>query len=313
MRAATIVEKSIRIGEVPDPICGSEELLIQVAAAGMNAADILQKNGLYPPPPGIPLDIPGLEFSGTVIECGSQVREFSKGDRVMGIVGGAAQAELCTIHHSNAIRVPESMELTVAGGFCETYLTAFDALIRQAELKIGERLLINGAAGGVGLSAIAIGNAVNAQIYASARHPQHHEALKSMGALPISPENVEEHGPYDVVLELVGGVNIQSNLNNLAPDGRISVIGIGAGAKSEIDLRVLMSKRARIFGSTLRYRSTGAKAQLVHEARQQLMPLASSGKLPVTVSEIFPLERVAEAYEKFAEPGKLGKLIITFP
>ncbi|TAN24148.1 MAG: NAD(P)H-quinone oxidoreductase [Actinomycetota bacterium] len=312
MRAVVIADKQVQVGEAPDPICGSEELLIEVKAAGLNAADISQKNGLYPAPPGIPQEIPGLEIAGIVKEMGNQVAGFSIGDTVMGIVGGAAQAELCKIHFTNAVPVPKGMDLISAGGFCETYFTAYDALVRQANLQWSEKLLINGAAGGVGLSAIALGRTMNAQVIASARHSEHHENLRQLGAVPILPDDLKQFGPYDVILELVGAPNLQNDLTNLAMEGRISVIGIAAGARTEIDLRTLMSKRSRIFGSTLRARSTHAKALLVRELETHVLPLYGQGKLPVTIAATYPFSEVQRAYDKFARPGKMGKIILTF-
>lgn len=312
MRSVVISDKEIHVSNAPDPVCGSEDLLVAVKSAGLNAADILQKNGLYPAPEGIPQDIPGLEFAGEVIEIGSKASGFDVGDKVMGIVGGAAQAELCTIHYSNALRVPDNLDILSAGGFCETYLTAFDALVRQANLRSGERLLINGAAGGVGLSAIALASAMSVQVTASARHIEHHDSLRELGAKAVLPEHVEDNGPYDVVLELVGAPNMPSNLAHLAPEGRICVIGIGAGAKCEIDFRVLLYKRAKIFGSALRNRSTGAKAMLTTEAKATLLPLSESGKLPVIKAGVFDFESADDAYKKFTSPGKLGKIILAF-
>ena len=311
MRAVVIVDKDVRVDEVPDPICGSEELLVEVRSAGLNAADLLQKNGYYPAPQGIPQEIPGLEFAGIVREVGRQASGFKAGDAVMGVVGGAAQAELCKIHYSNAVPIPFGLDMTSAGGFCETYFTAYDALIRQAGLQLSERLLINGASGGVGLSAIALGTAINAKVIASARHAEHHETLRQLGAQPILPTDLADNGPYDVILELVGAVNLQDDLAALALEGRLSVIGVGAGAKSEIDLRVLMAKRARIFGSTLRARRTFAKAVLAEEIKAHLLPLCELGKTPVTIAATFDLANVKQAYEMFAKPGKLGKIILT--
>lgn len=312
MKAVTFDNQQIRIAEVPEPECGSEDLLVKVRSAGINAADILQKRGLYPAPAGIPQDIPGLEFSGEVVKVGSKASGFKPGDRVTGIVGGGAQAELTTIHYSNALLVPESVDLIDAGGFSETYLTAYDALVRQAGLQMGEKVLINGAAGGVGLSAVTIATMLNARVTASARHLEHHQHLKSLGATPVLPEKVSEAAPFDVILELVGGINMEQNVSNLGDDGRISVIGVGAGAKCEIDLRLVMSKRARIFGSTLRARSTQSKAALVNDARTKLIPLLDQGKLPITVAGRFDFREAAKAYESFSTPGKLGKILLTF-
>ena len=312
MKAVTFDNQQIRIAEVPEPECGSEDLLVKVRSAGINAADILQKRGLYPAPAGIPQDIPGLEFSGEVVKVGSKASGFKPGDRVTGIVGGGAQAELTTIHYSNALLVPESVDLIDAGGFSETYLTAYDALVRQAGLQMGEKVLINGAAGGVGLSAVTIATMLNARVTASARHLEHHQHLKTLGATPVLPEKVSEAAPFDVILELVGGINMEQNVSNLGDDGSISVIGVGAGAKCEIDLRLVMSKRARIFGSTLRARSTQSKAALTNDARTKLIPLLDQGKLPITVACRFDFREAAKAYESFSTPGKLGKILLTF-
>lgn len=312
MQAVTIENNEIKIAEVADPVCGSEDLLVKVSSAGLNAADILQTKGLYPAPKGLPQNIPGLEFAGEIIKCGDKTTGFSPGEMVMGIVGGGAQAEVTTIHYSNALKVPENIDIVHAGGFCETYITAFDALIRQANLKMGEKVLVNGASGGVGLSAITIASLLNAQVFASARHKEHHSYIKELGATPVLPEETSKHAPFNVILELVGGINMQDNLNSISEDGRITVIGVGAGAKCEIDLRVLMAKRIKLFGSTLRARSTQAKAILTGEVRSQLIPLLSAGKLPVTVASTFAFSDAPNAYEAFTTPGKLGKVILRF-
>lgn len=312
MKAVTFDNQEILISEVPEPEYGSEDLLVKVHSAGINAADILQKRGLYPAPAGIPQNIPGLEFSGKIVKVGRKTSGFSPGDRVTGIVGGGAQAELTTIHYSNALIVSESVDLIDAGGFSETYLTAYDALVRQAGLQMGEKLLVNGAAGGVGLSAVTIATMLNARVTASARHLDHHQHLKTLGAHPVLPHEVSENAPYDVILELVGGINMEQNISNLSDDGRISVIGVGAGAKCEIDLRLVMSKRVRIFGSTLRARTTQSKAALINDARTKLIPLLEQGKLPITIASRFDFNEAASAYESFTTPGKLGKILLTF-
>lgn len=312
MKAVTFENQQILITEVPEPDCGSEDLLVKVCSAGINAADILQKRGLYPAPAGIPQNIPGLEFSGTVVKVGPKTSGFNPGDRVTGIVGGGAQAEFITIHYSNALIVPDSVDLVDAGGFSETYLTAYDALVRQAGLQMGEKVLINGAAGGVGLSAVTIASLLNARVTASARHVEHHQHLKTLGATPVLPEDVSKNALYDVVLELVGGINMEQNISNLSDDGRITVIGVGAGAKCEIDLRLVMSKRARIFGSTLRARTTQSKAGLINDARTKLIPLLDQGKLPITIAGRFDFNDAESAYESFSTPGKLGKIVLLF-
>lgn len=312
MQAVTIDNGEIKIAEVADPNCGSEDLLVRVASAGLNAADILQKKGLYPAPKGIPQNIPGLEFAGQVVKCGDKTTGFVPGDMVMGVVGGGAQAELTTIHYSNAIKIPQNVDIIHAGGFCETYLTAFDALVRQANLKMGEKVLVNGAAGGVGLSAITIASLLNSQVFASARHKEHHNYIQQLGATPVVPEETHKYAPFNVILELVGGINMEDNLSSINEDGRITVIGVGAGAKCEVDLRILMAKRIKLFGSTLRARSTQSKAILTAEVQSQLIPLLSAEKLPVTVASTYHFNDAAQAYKAFATPGKLGKVILRF-
>ena len=261
MRAATIRDGSIAVEEHPDPVPGDSDLLVRVHGAGLNGADMLQLKGVYPAPPGAPQDIPGLELAGEVVECGPGVQRFEPGDRVMSIVAGGGQAELAVVHERTAMPVPEELEWDAAGGVPEVFTTAHDALFTQAGLRLGERLLVHGAAGGVGMAAVQLGQMAGARVTATVRNPENRARIDALGVKAIEPEGFEQHGPYDVVLELVGGPNMPGNVDALATGGRIVVIGIGAGNKAEIGLHLLMAKRARISASTLRSPPAGGQGR----------------------------------------------------
>ncbi len=311
MRAATIRDKEIVVEEHPDPVPGHGEVLVKVRAAGLNGADMMQRRGLYPAPAGSPQDIPGMEFAGEVAALGYGVEGFSEGDRVMGIVGGGAQAELLTAHERVLMAVPDGLDWAEAGGLPEVFTTAHDAVFVQAGLRPGEHLLVHGGAGGVGTAAIQLARAAGARVTATVRNEELHGAVDELGARVIACEGFAEHGPYDVILELVGGPNMAENLQALATGGRIAVIGVGGGAKSELNLLALMGKRARIHGSTLRARPLEEKALTARLVEREVLPLFERGALRVPVAGEFPLDRAAEAYERFAAGGKLGKVVIT--
>jgi NADPH:quinone reductase len=312
MRAATIRDGQIVVADHPDPEPGAGEVLVRVHAAGLNGADMHQVRGAYPPPPGVPADIPGLELAGEVAAVGPGARRFAKGDRVMGIVGGGGQAELATVHERQLMPVPQALDWEAAGGGPEAFTTAHDALFAQAGLVAGERLLVHGAAGGVGTAGVQLGRAAGALVTATVRNPEHRAAVAELGARDvIAPEGFEEHGPFDVVLELVGAPNLAGNLKALATGGRVVVIGIGAGAKAELDLRALMTSRGRIMASTLRPRPLEEKAMTARRLERSVLPLFDTGVLRVPVAEVFPLERAADAYDRFRAGGKLGKIVLT--
>ncbi len=311
MRAATIHDGELVVSEHPDPVPGTGEVLVRVRAAGLNGADMMQRRGLYPAPPGSPQDIPGMEFAGEVLALGPCSERFSEGERVMGIVGGGAQAELVVAHERILMPAPEGLDWPALGGLPEVFTTAHDAIIVQAGLRSGEHLLVHGGAGGVGTAAIQLACVAGASVTATVRRPELHEQVAALGARVIAPEDFSAHGPFDVVLELVGAPNMAENLQALAAGGRICVIGVSAGAKSELNLLALMGKRARIHGSTLRARPLEEKGITARLIERQVLPLFERGKLRVPVAETFELDRVAEAYERFAAGGKLGKIVIT--
>ncbi|HEY2563590.1 MAG TPA: zinc-binding dehydrogenase [Acidimicrobiales bacterium] len=311
MRAVTIVDGDLQWLDHPDPEPGPHELLVAVRAAGLNGANMMQRKGLYPAPPGYPQDIPGMEFAGEVVGLGSEVRRHAVGDRVMALTGGGAQAELVVVDEGSAIDVPENITWEEAGGFPEAFTTAHDALFTQVGLTPGERALVTGAAGGVGTAGVQLAHANGAHVVASARRPEHHGPLKDLGAdEAILPDQTGAHGPYDVVLELVGGPSVPDVLAALGTGGRIAVIGIGAGRTAEIDLSALMYKRAIIRGSTLRVRSLQDKAAIARIMEANVLPLLAEERIRVPVAEIYPMRDPVVAYDTFAKGGKLGKIVL---
>jgi len=310
MRAAVIVEGAVTCAERPDPVPGTGELLVRVRAAGLNGADLLQRAGRYPPPPGTPPDQPGMEFAGEVEAVGAGATRFSAGDRVMGIVAGAAQAELVVVHERVAMPVPDVLSWPEAGGVPEVFTTAHDALFTQCGLRPGERLLVNGAAGGVGIAAVQLAVVSGSSVVASVRSPERREALASFGATPAAPDDAFGLGPFDVVLELVGGPNLPADLDALAIGGRISVIGIGAGGRAEVGLGLLMARRARVHGSTLRARPLEEKALAARLVERHVLPQLAAERVRVPVEATFPLVDVGAAYERFAAGNKLGKIVL---
>ncbi|MEP6954102.1 MAG: zinc-binding dehydrogenase [Solirubrobacteraceae bacterium] len=312
MRAATIRDGEVLVEEHPDPVPGHGEILVRVVAAGLNGADMMQKAGRYPAPPGSPADIPGLELAGEVAACGPGAERFAEGARVMAIVGGGGQAELAVVHERQAMPVPAGLDWPEAGGLAEVFTTAHDAVFTQAGLRVGERLLVHGAAGGVGTAAVQLGAAAGARVTATVRDPDCRAAVGELGAHDVlDPEGFEEHGPFDVILELVGAPNLPGDLAAVATGGRIVVIGVGAGAKAEVNLLALMGKRATLRASTLRARPLEEKAATARALERQVLALFDRGALRVPIAETFALDDVAQAYERFVAGGKLGKLVVT--
>ncbi|WP_205696017.1 alcohol dehydrogenase catalytic domain-containing protein [Conexibacter sp. SYSU D00693] len=311
MRAATIRDGEVVVEEHPDPEPGAGEVLVRVKAAGLNGADVLQRKGAYPAPPGSPQDIPGLELAGEVAGLGAGARRFREGDRVMAIVGGGGQAELATVHERQLMPVPDGVDWPAAGGLPEVFTTAHDALFTQGDLRAGDRLLVHGAAGGVGTAAVQLGAAAGAQVTATVRNPDLRDAVRELGAHDVlDPEGFEEHGPFDVVLELIGAPNVPGDVKALATGGRIVVIGIGAGFRAEVNLVALMGKRGVLRASTLRARPLEEKALTARAMERHVLPHVAGGRLRVPVAATHRLDDVAGAYERFTAGGKLGKVVL---
>ncbi|MHB1775865.1 MAG: zinc-binding dehydrogenase [Acidimicrobiales bacterium] len=311
MQAVVIDDGALRWEERPEPVAGDTELLVAVRAAGLNGADMMQRKGRYPAPPGWPDDVPGMELAGEVAKVGRQVSRFRAGDRVMALVGGGGQATFAVVDEAHALAVPEGIGWAAAGGFPEVFATAHDALFTQAALRPGDRLLVTGAAGGVGTAAVQLGAATGARVVASVRDASLRDGVAALGADDVvDPSEVAGGGPYDVVLELVGAASLPTALGALSPGARVVVIGVGSGAKVELDLLALMGSRARISGSTLRSRDKVSKAVVVAEVAAHVVPLLADGRVSVPVADTFAMSEAAAAYDRFEKGGKLGKVVL---
>jgi NADPH:quinone reductase-like Zn-dependent oxidoreductase len=311
MHAVTIVDGAVTWAPQPDPVPGDTDLLVRVRAAGICRGDIMQREGLYPPPPGTtPPELPGLELAGEVVGGGSHTKRFKVGDRVMAVVTGAGQAELAIVPEAAALRVPGNLPWAQAGGFPENYTTAHDALFSQCGLRVGERVCVHGAAGGVGTAAVELAVAAGCHVVATVRNQDLRSGAAALGATVVAPEDFVDAGPFDVILELVGAPNMGPNLEALATGGRIAVIGIGGGFKAELNLLALMGKRGRIHGSTLRPRSATDKALAALQVEQHVLPLLVARKVTVPLAATFPLSDPAAGYSRFEQGGKLGKIVL---
>lgn len=313
MQAVTIDDDTLRWRRHEDPTPGRCEVLVEVRAAGLNAGDLLQLAGRYPAPPGSPADIPGLELAGEVVAQGPDAGRFALGDRVMAVVGGGGQAELAVVHERCALPVPEAMTWAEAGGCAEAFTTAHDALFTQAGLQVGESLCVHGAAGGVGVAAVQLGVAAGARVVATVRNPEMRDPVAALGAEVVEPEGFGAHGPFDVVLELIGGPNLRDDIRSLAVGGRIAIIGVGAGPKAEISLLDLMSVRGRIHGSTLRARPLEEKALASTGVARHVLPLLADRRIVVPVAATFAMADAVDAYERFRAGSKFGKVVLVNP
>ncbi len=313
MRAAVITEGRLEIAERPDPIPGPGEVRVHIQAAGLNAADLLQVAGHYPAPAGWPPDIPGLELAGTVDATGPGAEGWL-GRRVCAIVGGGGHATSALVPSAHLLAVPEGVDLRAAGAFAEGFVTAHDALVSQAGLRSGERLVVTGAAGGVGTAAVQIGAMLGAHTIAVTRSHAHHDALRDLGASEvILTEELADVAPVDVVLELVGAATAATSLRRLGPHGRLVVIGVGGGSRLEVDLLAVMQRRLHLTGSTLRSRSPDEKAQAIAAVATDLEHRWARGGLRVPVAEGYPLAEVARAYEAFGQSGRFGHVVLEMP
>ena len=297
------------VQERPDPQPGPDEVLVEARFAGLNPADLAQRAGRYPAPPGSPADIPGLEVAGTVRACGARVTAWREGDRVFGIVGGGGLADAVAVHERHLARVPDELAERDAAAVPEAFITAHDAVFTQAGLRMGETLLVNGATGGVGTAAIQMALASGARAFANARSQDGLRRLAEMGAVPT---RLDEARDVDVVLELVGIQHLEGSLRALRSQGRIMIVGTGAGAEGNVSLRALMGKRASVTGTLLRARPLDQKAAAVQAFARQVVPLLASGAVRPLVDRVFPADQAAAAFEHMTVPGKFGKVLLEF-
>jgi NADPH:quinone reductase len=316
MRAVVLHGDEVGLDERPDPKPGTGEVLVEAPYAAVNPADLAQRAGHYPAPPGAPQDIPGLEVTGRIVACGESVLGRSVGEHVFGLVGGGGLADRVVVHERHVVPVPERMDDEEATAVPEAFLTAHDAMVTQAGLASGDVLLVNGANGGVGLAGVQIGRLIGARVFATARSDEARSRVAELGAEAVAPDEARERvtaaGGADVVLELVGAPNIATDIELLALKGRIVSVGTSAGADAALSLRALMGRRGRILGTHLRGRNLEEKAAAVQAFGHHLLPALADGRLRGFVDRVFPAEQVEEAFAYMTRPGKFGKVLLKF-
>jgi putative PIG3 family NAD(P)H quinone oxidoreductase len=307
------------------PAPTADRVRVRVHAAGLNRADILQRRGHYPAPPGYPTNIPGMEFAGEVESIGDAVRTWKVGDRVFGITGGGAQAEFVVVPESNLAQIPPELDWVEAASMPEVFITAHDALFTRAGLHMGERVLIHAAASGVGTAAIQVAHAAGATVYGTSRTADKLQRLDELNlgldksvAVGDTPANFVEAvkkwtngAGVDVILDLVGGNYFAANLDALASRGRLICVGTMAGAKSEIDLGLLLRKRAIIIGTMLRGRSIEEKAEATRLFASSVLPLVSRGVIRPVIDRIYPVDEIRDAHERMESNASFGKIVLT--
>lgn len=310
----------LEIQDVPTPVPGPGELRVRVHASALNRADLLQRRGRYPAPAGLPAPIPGLEFAGEVDAIGTAVSGFTSGERVFGIVGGGAHAEYVLVPAVTAVRIPEVLSWTAAAAVPEAFMTAHDALRTQAALTAGERVLVLAVTSGVGIAAARIAAAIGARAFGTTRSASKLARAAALGlegsAVVGSADQlaaaVRAWSPdgVDVVLDLVGGGWTAAGVEVLASRGRLMLVGLMAGARADIDLRAVLSRRLRITGTVLRARSVEEKAAVARAFEREVLPWLASGEITPAVDDVLPLERIAEAHERMERNETFGKLVL---
>jgi NADPH2:quinone reductase len=303
--------------ERPVPGAGPGEILVKVAAAGVNGPDLMQRKGLYPAPPGAS-DLPGLEVSGEVAAIGANVTRWSVGDRVAALANGGGYAEYCTVDAQHCLPVPGGVSLLDAAGLPETYFTVWSNVFIGAGLAAGETFLVHGGAGGIGTTAIQLGKAFGAKVIATDSPAARCAICRDLGADRVIDykeedfvEVVRQAGGANVILDIVGGPNIEKNFKAASHDARIIQLAFGAGSKVEINLMPVMLKRLTYTGSTLRTRPPAYKARVAQELESRVWPLIASGKIRVVTRQTFPLAEAAAAHTLMESAQHTGKIVLT--
>ena len=327
MKAVTITSfggvEGLEIRDVPDaPRAALDRVRVRVRAAGLNRADILQRLGRYPAPPGYPQDIPGIEFAGEIAEVGDEVREWKVGDRVFGIIGGGGQADYVTVPANHLARIPDRLDWAQAAAVPEVFMTAHDALFTQCGVTIGESVLIHAAGSGVGTAAIQLVKAAGAFAYGTSRTADKLARAKEFG---LTSSVVVDGDPatfadasrqwtdgagVNVVLDLVGAAHLNANLQSMATKGRLIFVGTTSGSRAEIDYSIAMHKRLRIMGTSLRTRSLEEKATATRLFSEQVVPLLAGGAVRPVIDRIFPMKDVRAAHERIESNESFGKVVL---
>lgn len=324
MRALVITEGGrLVVEERPVPEPGAGQVLVRVSGAGINRADLLQRAGRYPAPPGAPADIPGLEFAGIIEAVGPGVASPCAGDRVMGIVAGGGQAEYLVTEAAHCARVPEGLDPVEAGGIPEAFVTAHDAMVVQGGLMTGQRVLVHAVASGVGTAALQLARCLGATVVGTSRSKDKLERAAELGLdHPVlapsgfQPAALAEEitaaagGPIDVTVDLLGGPYLGVDVAAAGPKGRIVVVGLIAGRSAELDMGALLAKRLMVRGTVLRSRPSAEKADATHLFEGQVVPLIARGTIRPVIDDVVPLAEAERAYELVAGDRTFGKVVL---
>jgi len=306
--------------ESPLPQLGAHDVLIKVAASGVNRADILQRLGKYPSPPGAPTN-PGLEASGTIVAVGNQAKEFQIGDAVCALLAGGGYAEYCAVHEGQVLPIPRGLDLIQGAALAEAFFTVWSNVFEFARLQPGEALLVHGGTSGIGVTAIQLASAFGATVYATAGSAEKCEACRKLGAARainyreedfVAVLKAETGGKgVNLILDMVGGDYVERNILAAAEDGRIHQIAFQTGSKVTVDLMRLMLKRVTLTGSTLRPRPMEVKGQLAKGLEEQVWPLLAKGEVKPVIDSTFPLAQASEAHRRMEMNAHIGKIILT--
>ena len=325
MRAAVIARPGppdvLEIRDVPRPEPGTEQVLVRVRASALNRADLIQRAGRYPAPPGWPADIPGLELAGEVSQSGPGARRWREGDRVFGLVGGGAHAEYVVMHERTLAPVPAGMDWTDAGAVPEAFITAHDALVARAHVRPGDQVLVHAVGSGVGLAAVQVARALGATPYGTARTPDKLERARELGmtdgvtladgsldALTGAVATWTNGGGIDIVLDLVGGAYTAASIGIMAPLGRLVLIGTMGGARTDLDLRQVLTRRLTIRGTVMRARPLEERILTMRAFEREVVPLLARGIVRPVIDRVFPLGEIAEAHRYLESNASFGKV-----
>jgi putative PIG3 family NAD(P)H quinone oxidoreductase len=324
MRAAVITEpggpEMFRILDIEEPEPGPDELLVEVKATALNRADLAQRQGRYPAPPGLRQDVPGLEMAGVVAEVGRRVHSFKVGDRTFGLLGGGGYSERVVIHERMAMPIPENLSFLEAAAIPEVFFTAYDALFRQCGLAMGESVLIHAAGSGVGTAAIQLAHVAGARTFGTAGSEEKLAKARALGLdvgmnyreqdfAKVVAQETEGRG-VDVILDVVGGPYWERNVVSLATKGRMVMVAVMGGNRLEASIGALMQKRARVFGTVLRARPLEEKIALAQEFQRHVLPLLRLGRVKAVIDSVYPLEQVGEAHARMEANKNFGKIIL---
>ena len=312
----------LEIRSVGKPTIHDDQVLVRVRASSLNRADLLQRQGKYPPPPGFPAEIPGMEFAGEVADVGASVRQWRPGQRVFGLIGGGAQAEFVVTHAGLLAEIPANLNWAEAAGVPEVFITAHDALWTQADLRPGETVFINAVGSGVGLAAVQLARAIQAVPFGASRTAAKIEQAKSLGlesGLAVR-DNFDELDAtaakwtggrgINVVLDLVGGPYVKASQKLMAHKGRIMLVGTVGGGSYELDARYVMGKRLQIRGTVLRARSLEEKIAVTRAFAAEVVPLLATGVLRPNVDSGFPLSDIVKAHQRLESNETFGKVVV---